>query len=220
MDSLRSWLGVGGASAPPPSAQNKYVKAIQEKSEQSVQERYAMQARKQQLDLNSMGEEYTEVEQELKDAIATKDTATAAAKLKQKNALKREMEETSKRLANTKSKMQIQSAALSNLDEAVALQDGATELQEVTAAMKEIDLVGAIDKMQASASLVQEHNKMLSEPIFNLSGVSKDVDDDLVQEELQALMAQQADADAMALPDAPLEKQKNPNISNTLVQQK
>jgi uncharacterized protein YeeX (DUF496 family) len=220
MDSLRSWLGVGGvggASAPP---QNKYVKAISERSEQSVQERYAMQARKQQLDLNSMQEEFAEIDQALKDAIAIKDMATAGAKLKQKNGLKREMEEMSKRLANTKSKMQLQTAALSNLDEALTLQEGAVELQEVTSAMKEIDLHGAIDKMQASASLVQEHNKMLSEPIFNLSGVSNDVDDDLVQEELQALMAQQADADAMAMPDAPLEKQKNPNISNAVVQQK
>jgi uncharacterized protein YeeX (DUF496 family) len=172
------------------------------------------------LDLNSLQEEYAEVDQELREAIASKDTVTAGNKLKQRNALKREMEETSKRLANSKSKMQLQTAALSNLDEALTLQEGATELQEVTSAMKEIDLVGAIDKMQASASLVQEHNKMLSEPIFSVSGVSRDVDDDLVQEELQALMAQQADADALSMPDAPLEKQKNPNISNVVVQQK
>lgn len=100
-------------------------------------------------------------------------------------------------MANLKAQQQALETANSNIEQGLLLKEGSEQLKDAVGALDEIDLSSAVDTMQEAAGKVEEHNEMLSEPIFG--GSNTLIEQDEVDTELDALMQEQA----LEFPDAP-----------------
>jgi len=188
MDSARYWLGIGAAPAPVKKPNAVVERRKKAASEVPLEKRLASITRAQELQLEQRQDELEEVEQELQAALKKKDTATAKLKLKRKNELKAEITSIGGKHANTRAQLNVQQTANNNLEQALLVQEGATELKGAVEAIEEIKLEDAIDDIKDRAAELKVHDDLLSSSMFgDLTGVNEED----VDEELAAMMRQQ-----------------------------
>lgn len=203
---IRQTLGVE-APPPPPKRVNP---AIQRKieasanSDESQEVRLQRMVKKQELDIGGLQEEIRELNDDsVKLVQRSRDpkvpvvernqcVAEAKAKLTECARKKAELETVSKKLTNLRGQLSVMQTANSNLEHALLVQQGADELESTVAAMDDLNVENAIDRLQDAASEVHHHTSLFTQDM-GLSGHDTVVLEDQVDEELAALMREQHD---------------------------
>lgn len=190
MDWLRSTIGI----TPAPQQQRKPNNVIERHRKEAETKSYDDRAdallRKQAIQLQMMEMELAETEEDCQKAVKDRNIPEAKRLLTRKQQLTKDisvLRAKNNNLSKTGSQIAV---ANQNLAQALLVKDGADELEDAVAAMEEIDLDDAMDRLQDNAGMIQEHDDRLSEPIFG-EPVEFEVD-----EELERLMRERDDAEA------------------------
>ena len=213
MDWLRSAIGIQTASphatAKPNSTLERYRRDAEHTTHEERSEKFA---RAQMMRMQMLKEELKDEEADVKAAVARKDRAAAQHHLTRAKKVRLELQTLQKKHDNM---MQTQGAiqnAQSNVAQGLLVQESASELESAVNALEEIDLDSAVDTLQDSVAIMEDHDTRLTEPIF---GSNVDVEYE-VDDELDRLMQEQEERDALAatanLPDvaATVEEEKAP----------
>jgi hypothetical protein len=89
---------------------------------------------------------------------------------KREEAMHKEQERTwQSKLALSEDQLRVHESATSNLQHALILKDGRTELDATMTAMETLDVQENIDAMQDHAQVVSEHDKLFGERLFQPS---------------------------------------------------
>jgi flagellin-specific chaperone FliS len=201
MDWLRSAIGIAPAT---PSSQQRKPNATLERyrNDTSHEERSEKFARAQLMRIDMLKEELRDEEADAKAAVARKDRVAAQQHLMRAKKVRSELQTLQKKHDNMRQTQGAIQNANSNVAQGVLVQEGAAELESAVNALEEIDWDAAVDALQEAASVMEEHDTRLTEPIFNNGGV---VDEYEVDEELDRMMQEQEERDALAatanLPD-------------------
>lgn len=196
MEWLRSSvLGISDP-APPARKPNAVLERHKKDSQtKSYDERAEALVRAQAMKIEMKEMEIAESEALCRKAVKDRDQGKAKRHLMRVNQLKQELNTLRAKhnnLSQTGSKI---ADANQNLAQALLVKDGADELEGAVAAMDEINLDDAVDKLQDNAAIVQEHDDRLSEPILgNTVLMEDDVDD-----QLAAMMREQDEKDAASI---------------------
>jgi hypothetical protein len=202
LDSIRGWIGVAPPKAATPA---KKPNAVLERRKQAAQEqtheqRLAALIRAQTVQISQLREDVEDYKEQTNQHLASGNRVAARNAIEARKKVEADIALRQKKLENTRAQQHAIEMANANLEHGLLLQEGAQELKGATEAMAEIDLEGAVDTMQDAAAEVEEHNVLLTEPIFTAGGT---VDDGEVDDELNALLAEQADLKAASFPDVP-----------------
>ncbi len=205
MQSIRSWIGMapaggaGGGNSKPNATLARRQQAAQEKPHA---ERLASLVKAQTLQISQLQEDVDDLNANISRAVAAGDRRTAGAHLEERKRIQADMDVRRKKLANTRAQQKALETANSNIEHGLLLQEGASELKSAVQAMETIDLHEAVNDIQEAASMVDEHNAMLTEPILGSGGGTSLLDDAEMDAELDALM----NAGHVDLPSVPSAK--------------
>lgn len=207
MNAIRSWIGIAdgpstAASADAQRRQTRSAALLQEAStsSRSDTERLAALERAQKVQLGALQEEFEEITAELKAIDISKHRQLAMKKLQERKRIEAEMDMLSKKLANTRGQLKIVQNAKSNLEQSVAIKEGAVELQAVAMAIEQLDMQQSVDDIQEAVAELNEHERVLTMPLFATGGHNPVVSQYNAEQELAALMAEQG---LNALPSVP-----------------
>ena len=208
MDWLRSTIGLAPSSSS--SSSPKKANAVMERhrreaTQLSHEERAARFARAQAMNIEMMKEELKELESEINEAVSTGNRTEAARGLARKRQITSDLNKIEAKQKNLNQTRDAISSANSNLAQGLLVEEGATELSDTVAAMEEIDLDDAVDKIQEASSQLEYHDSLLTEPLFGEKTTA--YDQFQVDEELDRLMSAH-DAASHPLPDVPVEEPK------------
>ena len=206
MDWFRSAIGISstpssGSSGSTSSIVNQRRAAA---SERPLHERLHSLEKTHRLQYDSLQEEYEEVkavelqaDRDMKESAAIGDRGSAANHMAKRNShrielakIQDEMVTTNGKLQNVRAQIAAMQTANANVDQAISIQDTAAVLKETTEAVEAIDLQGAVDDIQDSAKTMQEHDKLLTTPIFATGKVKTTVARTEAEAELDRLMRQ------------------------------
>lgn len=195
MDWLRSAIGIS-APAPAPVVASK-------KSAVPHEERAEKFARAQALRIRMLQAELKDTESETQRAVDAGDRAGAKRHLLRTRQLRAELTTLQQKHDNMTQTRNAISTANSNLAQGKLVKEGADELEAAVAAMEEIKLDEAIDKLQDNAAMVREHDSRLSEPIFGDTNYEEEDIDDEMDRLMQQKQEEKAAAASAKLPDIP-----------------
>ncbi len=186
MDAIRGLLGI----AAPQPVHKKKANTILERKKQAAQERPHHERLKlaittQTLQIGQLQEDVDELNEKIQLAAAANDRRSAGVHIAERKRIQLDIDTRQKKLANTRAQLQAIETANANLEQGLLMREGADELKSAVEAMDTIDLNGAVDDMQEAASMVNEHNDRLTDPIF---GGGEELADE-VNAELDAVMA-------------------------------
>ena len=148
-------------------------------------------ARAQERQLNQLEDELNEVNAEIKLINLRYNQDYGVWKLKEKKRIQSEMDTLSKKLANTRGQLKVIQNAKANLQQSVAIKEGAVELQAVAMAIESLDMQTAVGDIQEAVFELNEHEQMLTTPLFETSGGGGIVAQYTAEQELEALLAEQ-----------------------------
>ena len=196
MDWLRSAIGIQSAvpqssSSKPNATLERYRRDAEHTSHEERSEKFA---RAQMMRLQMLKEELKDEEDSTRAAVARGDRASAQQHLIRAKKVRLEVQTLQKKHDNM---MQTHGAiqnAHSNVAQGMLVQESAMELESAVKALEEIDLDSAVDMLQDAATVMEEHDTRLTEPIFGTDAIIEDEVDD----ELDRLMQEQQERDAMA----------------------
>lgn len=202
MDWLRSAIGITPATVATKKPKSNAVRERYEReaATTSYDERVEKFARAQAIKLQMKEMELNETRELCKQAVATRNDAEAKRHMMRVKQLQGEINTLRAKHQNVTQTSQSISTANQNLAQALLVKDAAEELEQSVAAMEEIDLDAAVDKLQDGVAEVNVHDSRLSEPIFGHDVVLEDEVDD----ELARMMRERDERDAARydLPDA------------------
>lgn len=207
MDGLRRWIGID----PPLPAGEVQRRAQTQRAQQRVQaqraqasqsshdERLAAQVKHARIQVKAREDESADLREEARAHIQRGNRVAASNALAQAKTLDAELQTWRSKLHNLEQQQKRVGDANSNLEQAMLVEEGADELSVAVAAMEQLHVQDAVDRLQEAADQVREHDDLLTQPIF----ADPMLDPDAVDDELAELEAQLALERAGSLPDAP-----------------
>lgn len=196
MDFFRQAIGL---SAAPTTKKQQPSAALQRKLAQNKQhtpeERLQLKIKTQQLQADQKREEISDLDEQVKAAIAARDKNKAASLLTKKKQVEGELRRLEGMLNTNRAQLGIRAQAEDNLDQALLLQDAAPELKEMAEATEAIDVDEAVDQIQDAAQMIEQQSERMSEPL--LVGAA-DLESQ-VQDEIDAMIAQQDSEDVLRM---------------------
>jgi len=154
----------------------------------SQRQKLAAVANAQTIKVAQLEDKVSRIQVKLDDRIKAKDKPGAAPFLMQRNAANADLARMRGLLENTLGQLKVIEAAQMNLQQAKMTKDGADALASVNGEVDKIDITAAVDKMKDNVEKVKEQNKLLTQPIYSVSG-SGLIDSYRASEELDALFA-------------------------------
>jgi hypothetical protein len=220
MDYLRRIIGVAPSSGGSGGASDDIARrqqAILERhnspttaTQDSQQTRLTKLCRAQEMQLDQLQEERDDVDAELNAAVAAGNRKDAAARLRKRRELDVEIQQLQGKMKNTRTQLVALQTSHANVEQVLLIKEGAAELQAATQVVEQLDARGAMDRMQDSMALLEEQNRLLTEPIGVGGGSGTIAADYEAEQELNALMAtavaaaQQPAPQVNNLPDVPV----------------
>jgi len=206
MDTLRSWIGI--QAAPSAAAKPKPHAALARRQANTTphDDRAAALERAQARQLACMQAEMEEHERII--STAPVGSAIMRRAMVDKRALDARIRTHQAKLDNLRTQRSVTNNATANIEQALLVQQGADELASANAAMEQLDVAAAVDRLADAASEMRVHDDLLATPMFG--DVQPLVDEDDIQAEMDAIRAareEQQDREAaarmMGAPDAP-----------------
>ncbi len=188
LDSLRSWAGYKSTADPPKKQNATLEKKLEAAGNKSLLERLSKQLKTQTIQIEGLRDELEEVKVDLAVATRAKNVPVMTTKVTRKKELEAEIGTMEKKRVNTRAQLRKLQVADANLEQALLIKDGATELQETVNAMDEIGLEDAVDKMQDAAAQVNEHDALLAGDIMGGAGGGEVLDPEDINAEIQKLL--------------------------------
>ena len=188
MDWLRGKIGMtptAGTNPPPPAPLK------------NADESRARLIRTMRLRIEALSEEYAELEEQMADAAARGDRATAVRHMTRRKAVASEIADYEGKLANQRETANTISKADANKEQALLLQDGAQRLNSLVAEAERIDIDSVVDDYRDGASATNDYSRRLAEPLDSGSAL---VDPDELDAEVDAMMQRAADERRLAMP--------------------
>jgi hypothetical protein len=193
MDKLRSWVGMvspasasGGVRSPMPALS----------AEEAEQKRSAL-IRTKRLELESLEEEAKEIEQDIADAARDGKAKKLKELLTRRDAIAAEKALVRGQLDNQLAASKTIGRAESNRDQALLYQQAAGRLTEIQKETDRLDLDEILDNYQEGSSVTKEHSDRLARPLES----NTIVDEDVVDDEVQALIDRAAEERRLTMPD-------------------
>jgi hypothetical protein len=131
---------------------------------------------------------------EIKEASEEGNKSKLSTKIAERNQLQTEIRLLEGKIRNQEAAQRVVATAHSNKDQAVLLRNAATELGAVVEETEKIDLDTIVDTFQDNAAQTHEFSSRLSEPLFSSAAYATNEDGQDVDEEVEMLMQQAADA--------------------------
>jgi hypothetical protein len=205
MDWLRYQLGVAGKPPAPVRSSAPSSQALQARQQQQTADPAARRAKllkQQQIEIRAIEADIALANKDIQEATAHRDWATVKRGIEQRKKLEVELARLRPKHENVAQTDAAIQRALANHDQTQLLHDGSKELDEITQATESLNVEEAVDRMQAAADRLEDHDTILSEPIFS----SVTADEYVVDEELEALKRQAEEEDALRMPSLPERK--------------
>ena len=217
MDWVRGVLGMGeqsggGGDKPPPPRRTQ-------DDDRPVSQRGAELERALRVQIGGLKYELDETKEELQAAMRARDQKTARIKLLRKKALENEIRQKEGLLANVSTTKKGVVSAKANQEQGLLMREAADEIQYLNRQTEQLDLEGAVDDLKEGIAETLDTTDLLSEPIMGEGelAASMGFQEETVDEELERMMRQQAEEDALdtlgqALP-VPGGRQRDPERS-------
>lgn len=215
MDWLRQAIGVSAPPPPPkrvnPTVERKLARA-QQQPEESSEVQLQRRVRADEAKLKCMQDEITDLRKEAAGLVRASRDPKCPANLrvqhqqKAKELLAAALDKDhlaankAKALHNLRGQLSVMQTANSNLDHALLVKQGADELESIVEATASLNVEDDVDRLRDAAATAHEHNALFAEDM-GLSGnpMAGLAQEQMVDEELEALMRDQHDEDMDAL---------------------
>ena len=208
------WGGWWGGEAKKP-ANSVVARKTAEAQQMSYEERAAKHQRGANMRIQMQRDELDAIKGKARACAAQGNLAEAKALLAQVRALEQEIQMAEAKAKNTHAQTRAVTTAHSNLDQVLLMKAGATEMEEIAGALETVDVSETINRVAEAASTLDQYNRDLMEPMFDTLG--DPIDDDQLDDDLNALMAEVADEQMAAqhmpsVPTAVETKTKQPAV--------
>lgn len=193
------WGGWWGGEAKKP-ANSVVARKAAEAQQMSYEERATKHQRSANMRLLMQHQELEATKKNAKACAAQGNLRIAKALLAKARALEQEIQAAEAKAKNAHAQTRAVVNAHSNLDQVLLMEAGATEMEEIAGALESVDVGATVERVTDAAVELEQYNHELTKPMFD-----DPVDDDQLDDDLNALMAEVAD-DRMAehyMPDAP-----------------
>lgn len=169
--------------------------------------------RTHQLELMALQNDHEECSEHVNEAQNKMETATTK-EVARKHQLERNlhrqklaeitesMQTTQGKLANVQAQLKALTTANTNIDQAIAVEKTAAVLKETVEATETIQLEQAVDEIKDSVRTIDDHNKLLTEPIF---GKPKERQKQRTEDELE--LERLMNRSKLDLPSVPVSQQ-------------
>jgi hypothetical protein len=182
-------------------------------SNKPLPDRLAAQAKILSINIAQVQSQVDDLTNQIKQAAAAGNASRGKPLMEQRARLEKDILVLRGKHANVLQQQRAMQTAVANREQALLVQDGAQELQQVVAQTEAIDVAGAVDSMQEASTLVNEHSNLLSTDMFKStsSGVT---DHQALEDEFQRMVDEAKANDNVILPGAPTGKiQVEPSAS-------
>jgi hypothetical protein len=136
---------------------------------------------------------------EIQQASSEGNKSKLSTKIAERNQLQTEIRLLEGKIRNQEAAQRVVATAHSNKDQAVLLRNAATELGTVVEETEKIDLDTIVDTFQDNAAQTHDFSSRLSEPLFSSAAYATNEDGQDIDEEVEMLMQQAADARTASL---------------------
>lgn len=200
---MMGWFGYGKKPENPILAQRR-------QSEQTAQERLHSQLQMTRINCSAMRQEIDELREEAKSDLRNGRRKAAAEKQMRLKELEPQLAKELGKLKNLEMQQKKVDTAHANLNQALLVEESATELEHIADAFEGIDLEAAADRVKEASYQLDEHDRTLSTPMFEGEIIDPDdIDADLA--ELQAeIDAETGGQEEIDLPSVPNRTDKPP----------
>lgn len=195
MDSFRSLFGIPttASTGRAPSAMRTRAEAQQKGV--SVQDQLQQQVNASEVKLKVNAARVQRAENDKNNAISVRNKSMFDMASRELEEAHTETKTINALLINQRAQLRKHQEAQSNIDMAITMRAGAEELSAANAAMEELDVEDTMETLRDAASTVNQHSRILAEPIVSSTRSPHQLD---VDQEWQALIAQQQQQAAAA----------------------